>query len=347
MDNGKPIDLRSDTVTKPSRKMREAIAAAEVGDDVFGEDPTVNLLQARVASLLGKEAALFVPSGVMANQLAIKCHTQPGDEIVVERLSHIFNYEAGAPSLLSNVQLNTIEGRNGILTTPQIEKAIRSEAYYMPRTSLVCLENTHNMGGGTIYPLDEIRKIRSVCVDRRVAMHLDGARLWNAWVATGIHPKEYAREFDSVSVCFSKGLGAPVGSALAGSKDLVAKSRKYRKIFGGGMRQAGILAAGALYALENNVDRLKEDHEKAVHMVTQLSQLQQVGVDRRAVQTNIVLVDITRTGKTAANVLSLLREQGVLLTEAGERTLRAVMHMDVSMDDVKKAVAIIKQVLTA
>lgn len=347
MDNGNPIDLRSDTVTKPSRKMREAMAAAEVGDDVFGEDPTVNLLQERVASLLGKEAALFVPSGVMANQLAIKCHTQPGDEIVVERLSHIFNYETAAPSLLSNVQLNTIEGRNGILTASQIEKAIRSAAYYMPRTSLACLENTHNMGGGTIYPLDEIRKIRSVCLDRGVAMHLDGARLWNAWVATGIHPKEYAREFDSVSVCFSKGLGAPVGSALAGSKDLVAKSRKYRKIFGGGMRQAGILAAAALYALDNNVDRLKEDHEKAIHLVTQLSQLQQVGVDRETVQTNIVLVDITGTGKTAANVLSLLREQGVLLTEAGERTLRAVMHMDVSMDDVKKAVAIIKQVLTA
>lgn len=346
MGNGKLIDLRSDTVTRPSGKMREAMAAAEVGDDVFGEDPTVNLLQDRVASLLGKEAALFVPSGVMANQLAIKCHTQPGDEIVVERLSHIFNYETAAPSLLSNVQVNTLQGRNGVLTASQVEQGIRSNAYYMPRTSLVCLENTHNMGGGTIYPLDEIRKIRSLCLGREVAMHLDGARIWNAWVATGIHPGEYAQEFDSVSVCFSKGLGAPVGSAIAGSKELVAKSRKYRKIFGGGMRQAGILAAAALYALDNNIDRLKEDHEKAVYLASQLAQLEKVRVDSKTIQTNIVLMDITGTGKKSSTVLSLLRGQGVLLTEAGEGTVRAVMHLDVSMDDVNRASTMIKRVLT-
>ena len=257
------IDLRSDTVTKPSKEMRQAMLDAPVGDDVYGEDPTVNLLQQKVAELLGKPAALYVPSGVMANQLAVKLHTQPGDEVIVEKDSHIFNYETVAPSILSGVQLHTIEGQRGVLRAEQLAPAVRPPAYYMPRTTLICLENTHNRAGGTVYPIEEIKRIRDFARALGIKLHLDGARLWNASVATGITPREYAQYFDTISVCFSKGLGAPVGSALVGSEDAIQRARRFRKIFGGGMRQAGIIAAGALYALEHNVNRLKEDHDKA------------------------------------------------------------------------------------
>ncbi len=331
------IDLRSDTVTKPSPEMREAMLAAEVGDDVYGEDPTVNRLQEKVARILGKEASLFVPSGVMANQLAIKVHTQPGDEIIVERDAHIFNYETAAAAVLSRVQLNTIKGVRGMLRADQIVGELRSPVYYNPRVSLVCLENTHNKAGGTIYPLQEIVRIRTLTKARKIAMHLDGARIWNASVASGITPKEYAKYFDTVSVCFSKGLGAPVGSAIAGTKRVIDLARKYRKMFGGGMRQAGILAAGALYALEHNIDRLKEDHAKAQTLASAAASIQGIEVDTDAVQTNIVIMNIEKRKERAEEMLARLKSKGVLLSEMSHTCLRAVTHIDVSHDDIVRA----------
>jgi threonine aldolase len=339
------IDLRSDTVTKPSQEMRDAMLTAEVGDDVYGEDPTVNLLQERVADILGKEAALFVPSGVMANQLALKVQTQPGDEVIVESESHVFNYETAGAAFLSNVQLCTVKGNRGILNAEQIAQAIRSNIYYNPKTSLVCLENTHNKAGGTIYPLEEIQKIHDLARNRKLALHLDGARLWNASVATGIAPKEYAQYFDTVSVCFSKGLGAPVGSALTGTRERIEMARKYRKIFGGGMRQVGILAAGALFALDHNVKRLKEDHDKAKLLAKELSKLPAIHVDLNSVQTNIIIFNINGRSESAEELINKLKANGILISEMGISTLRAVTHLDVSMEQIKRAAATITSLL--
>ena len=340
------IDLRSDTVTKPSREMREVMLTAEVGDDVYGEDPTVNRLQKRVAEILGKEAALFVPSGVMANQLAIKTQTQPGDEVIVESESHIFNFETAGAAFLSNVQLCTVKGNHGILKADQVDQAIRSPIYYNPRTSLVCLENTHNKAGGTIYPLEEIQKIHDLARNKNLALHLDGARLWNASVATGISPKDYARYFDTVSVCFSKGLGAPVGSALIGTREKIESARKYRKIFGGGMRQIGIIAAGALFALDHNVERLQEDHDKAKWLAKELSSLPGIYLDLNSVQTNIIIFSVSGRAESAQELISKLKASGVLISDMGISALRAVTHLDVSMDQIQKASATIKSLLS-
>ena len=337
------IDLRSDTVTKPSRPMLEAMMNAEVGDDVFGEDPTVNRLQQRIAVMLGKEGALFVPSGTMGNEVCIKVHTQPGDEIILEQESHIFVYETGAPVLLSGVQMNTIPGKRGVITAEQIRNAIRPKAYYLPPTKLICLENTHGRSAGSVIPLDEIKKIHELAVGEKIAMHLDGARLWNASVATGIQPKEYAKYFDSLSVCFSKGLGAPIGSIIIGSMDVIERARKFRKVFGGGMRQVGILAAAALYALDHNIERLKEDHQKATYFAAELSKLPGLTIDLTEVQTNMVFVDISATGKTQDEILSLLKSNGVLMTPERQSSIRAVMHLDVTMEDVHQAVAIMEK----
>jgi threonine aldolase len=339
------IDLRSDTVTKPSHEMREAMRTAEVGDDVYGEDPTINRLQEKVAEILGKEAALFVPSGVMANQLAIKTQTQPGDEVIVESDSHIFHFETAGAAFLSNVQLCTVEGKNGILNVEQVAHAIRSNVYYNPKTSLVCLENTHNKAGGTVYPVEEIQKIHDLARERKLALHLDGARLWNASAASGVTPKEYARFFDTVSVCFSKGLGAPVGSALCGTRDKIESARKFRKIFGGGMRQAGILAAGALFALDNNIVRLKEDHENAKLFARELGNLPGIHLDLDSVQTNIIIFTLSSRSESVEELISILKAQGVLISEMGKSTLRAVTHLDVRLEQIKKASAIIKSAL--
>jgi len=332
-------------VTKPSREMREIMLAAEVGDDVYGEDPTINLLQDKTADILGKEAALFVPSGVMANQLALKVHTQPGDEVIVETESHIFNFETAGASFLSGVQLHTVIGNHGILHAEQIIQSIRSSVYYNPRTALVCIENTHNKAGGTIYPLEEIQRISELTRNRNIALHLDGARLWNASAASGIPPKEYARSFDTVSVCFSKGLGAPVGSALAGTRENIERARKYRKIFGGGMRQAGIIAAGALFALEHNRERLEEDHKKAKYLAEQLQRVPGFHIDTEYVQTNVVVIDIKARKETSGDILTQLKKEGVLLSEMGNTILRAVTHLDVSMEQIKSAVHIIQSIL--
>lgn len=335
------IDLRSDTITRPTPAMRQAMAQAPVGDDVFGEDPTVNLLQQKVAELLGKPAALYVPSGVMSNQTAIKSHTQPGDEVIVEKDSHIFNYETAAPSVLSNVQLHILQGQRGILRAEQLAPAVRPSAYYLPRTALICLENTHNRAGGTIYPIDEIRRIRDFAKALGIKLHLDGARLWNACVATGIQPREYAQYFDSISVCFSKGLGAPVGSALVGTEEFIQRARRFRKILGGGMRQAGIIAAGALYALEHHMNRLEEDHEKARLFAEGIAKNKVLGVDLTTVQTNIVIIDISQTGKSTDEVLEVLKSQNVLLTDATYTSIRAVTHLDVSLEQVLRAADIV------
>ncbi len=312
------------------------MANAEVGDDVFGEDPTVNRLQERVAALLEKESAVYVPSGVMSNQLALKTHTNAGDEVIVEKDSHIFNYETAAPSLLSGVQLNPVQGIRGLMTARDVEEAIRPDLYYMMPTRLVCVENTHNRGGGTIYPMKTIEEIRDVARRHSLGYHLDGARLWNASVATGISVADYARQFDSVSVCLSKGLGAPVGSVLTGTKEFINRARRFRKIFGGGMRQVGILAAAGLYALDHNIGRLAEDHEKAKTFARIIAEspLFEVNIDH--VETNIVIFGV----KPPLNVNKLIADAkgiGVLLSAGSAGKVRAVTHLDVSRQDVKKA----------
>ena len=335
------IDLRSDTVTRPSPAMRAAMAAADVGDDVYGEDPTVNRLQHVVAQLLGKEAALFVPSGVMANQIALKCQTEPGDEVIVEEKAHIFNYETAGAAFLSNVQIRPVRGVRGSFTVEDIIPAIRQSVYYNPRTSLVCLENTHNSAGGTVFPLEEMKRMKAYAGDHGLKVHLDGARLWNAAIASGIAVAAWAQCADTVSVCFSKGLGAPVGSALAGDKAVIERARTVRKIFGGGMRQAGILAAGALYALDHNIARLQEDHAKARAFAERLAGTRGVGLDMGSVQTNIVILDVANTGKRAADVLATARERGVLLSDMGIFSVRAVTHMDVTMEETLAAAEVL------
>ena len=342
----KVIDLRSDTITKPSPEMRQAMANAEVGDDVYGEDPTINLLQNRIAKLLKKEAALFVPSGVMANQLAIKVNTQPGDEIIVERDSHIFNYETAAASFLSRIQLNTIQGTRGVLTLEQIKGAMRSKVYYNPSLTLVCLENTHNKAGGTIYPIEEIKRISKFARKQNIALHLDGARLWNAHVATKIPLYEYAKYFDTISVCFSKGLGAPVGSVLVSSKEKISLARKYRKIFGGGMRQAGILAAAALYAIEHNIPLLEKDHENAKEFAKELSTIPGFKIDFEGLATNIVMIDISQRNESTTQILAKMKKANVLLGEMSQTAIRAVTHLNVTRDEVLEAANRIKKIFS-
>ena len=338
------IDLRSDTVTKPSKEMLEAMMKADVGDDVYGEDPTVNLLQKRIAEMFGKESALFVPSGTMGNEICIKVHTQPGDEIIVEQDSHIFVYETAGPSLLSGVQMKTIAGKNGSMTVEQIKNAIRPKVYYLPNTKLICMENTHGRSGGSIIPLEDIKRIREVALGENIKMHLDGARIWNASIETGISLSEYAKYFDSLLVCFSKGLGAPIGSIIIGDTEFIDEARRYRKIFGGGMRQVGILAAAAIYAIDHNIDRLKEDHKKAKIFAEQLNFIKNIQIVPKNIDTNMVMIDISSTGKTQAYILNLLKDNGLLLTPERTSLLRAVMHLDVSLEQVYKAIDIFKTI---
>jgi len=339
------IDLRSDTVTKPTPAMREAMAAAEVGDDVFGEDPTVNQLQEKVAQLLGKDAALFVASGTMGNQLCLKAQTSPTDEIICESGAHFLHYEGGALALLSGAQARPIAGKNGILTAEQIEDAIRPSIYYYPQTRLIALENTHNLAGGVIYPLAEIRLIHDVARRHNLKMHLDGARLWNASVASGIPPHEYCRYFDSVSVCLSKGLAAPVGSVVAGSAEFITQARRVRKILGGGMRQVGILAAAGIYALDHHLSRLADDHANARFLAENLSTIKGVHIDLETVQTNIVMIDIAATNLTPAMAVERLDRAGVLVVPFGKTKLRAVTHLDVDRQAIATALEIFRKCL--
>lgn len=339
------IDFRSDTVTKPSAGMLAAIANAKVGDDVFGEDPTVNILQKKCAELSGMEAALYVPSGCMSNQLAIKSHTNPGDEILLEAESHILNYETAAPAFLSHVQTFPIQGINGVFTNEQVKKHIRPKAYYFPRTAVICVENTHNRAGGTIFPIETIKEISSLARSEGIAFHMDGARIFNAVVETGISLKQYASYFDTISFCFSKGLGAPVGSILCGSKDVITKAHKFRKIIGGGMRQAGILAAAAIYALDNNVKRLKEDNDKAKHFAKEISSLKDISVNLDNVQTNIVIFNLNRSTEEISKFKSDLKEKGVLISDGSYGSLRIIFHLDVSNEQVNQAIEIFRKIL--
>ena len=329
------IDLRSDTVTKPTPGMRQAMFEAEVGDDVFGEDPTARRLEARVAEVLGKEAAVFVPSGVMGNQLAIKVHTRPGDEVIVAERSHIFHYESGAPGALSGVQLRPIEDARGFLTGEAVAAAVRGGHDWEPRTRLVCLENTVNKTGGRVYQLDLIHDVAEAAREHGLALHLDGARLWNAAVATGRSEAEIAAPFDTVSVCLSKGLGAPVGSVLAGSGETVRLARRYRKLFGGGMRQVGFLAAAGLYALNHHRTTLADDHARARRLAEAMAALPEFEVDPASVETNIVIAE---TERPAAEVLDRLAARGVRMVAFGPHTVRAIVHRDLSDADVEVAV---------
>ena len=339
------IDLRSDTVTKPSPAMRDVIFKAEVGDDVFEDDPTVKKLEMIVADLLGKEEALFVASGTMANQVCLRTLTQHGDEIILEEDSHIFNYEVGAASALSGLQLYPIRGTRGVITAEEIKARIRPDDIHIPPTRVIILENTHNRAGGTVFPLDEIKKIYQLASEFKIKMHLDGARLWNAVMATGTPLHTWAKPFDSVSVCLSKGLGAPIGSVIAGSGEFIRKARRVRKMYGGGMRQVGIIAAAGIYAIDNNFNRLVEDHRNAQLLAERLNDLEGLKIDLESVQTNIVVIDITETKKSVEQFLKALKEKGILLVPFGKTKIRAVTHLDVKRDQILGAVEKFKEIL--
>jgi threonine aldolase len=322
--------------------MRSAMAAAEVGDDVFNEDATVNRLQERVAEMLGKEAALYVPSGTMSNQVCVRVHTQPGDELLCEASCHIYNHEAGGAAVLSGVTCRCLEGDYGILDVSQFEGKVRPINEHLVRTRLVCLENTHNRGGGRVFPLEKIQAISAWARKNNLAIHLDGARLWNAVVASGTPAREWARYFDSVSVCFSKGLGAPIGSALVGSRELVARGRMIRKLFGGGMRQAGIAAAGALYALEHHIERLADDHRNARVIAQAVADTPGLRLEPPEVETNLVWFEVDPDLGTAQEVAARLKQRGVRVHPAAPQMIRACTHLDVSAAQAERAAETIR-----
>lgn len=341
-----PIDLRSDTVTRPSAGMREAMANAEVGDDIFGEDPTINRLQERFAAMAGKEAALFVASGTMGNQIALKCHTRPGDEVICDSNSHIILFETGAPAAISGLSVNGIQSARGIFTAEQLRVAVRADNVHCPHSALLVLENTHNRGGGAVWPIDEVRAVCAAGREHGLKCHLDGARIFNACVASGIDLAEWAAEFDSLSVCFSKGLGAPVGSIIAGTAEFIKQARRTRKMMGGAMRQAGILAAAALYALDHNIARLAEDHRNAASFASALRACDRFEVEPE-VDTNMVFWKLRGTPQSATDLVAKCRERGVLFNCVGGTRFRVVTHLDVTADDVARAGAAIVECASA
>jgi threonine aldolase len=337
MTEPRVVDLRSDTVTRPSPAMREAMATAPVGDDQFGEDPTVNLLQERVAELLGKESALWLPTGTMANQVALRTLTRPGDDVVVGRETHAVWHETGASAANAGVQFTEVGG-GGLFTADELAAASKPRGHLIyPPTTLVEIENTHNRGGGVVFPQDEVERICAAARERDVSTYLDGARLWNAAVASTRPPRELARPFTLVSVALSKGLGAPGGSLLAGSKEIVSRAVRYRRMLGGAMRQVGIFAAAGLYAIEHNLDRLAEDHANARLIGERLARSERVVLDLGTLQTNILVCRLAADGPDAPTVVERARRRGVLLFAFGPRTLRAVTHLDVSRSDCERA----------
>ncbi len=337
------IDLRSDTVTKPTPGMLRAMMAAEVGDDVYGEDPTVNVLEAKVAEYLGVEAALFVPSGTMANQIAVRLHCRPGDELLCEATSHVILWEGGGPAALSGVSVHQVAGENGLLDWPAVQRGLRPNDIHSPHTRLIWLENTHNRGGGTVQSLESVASISRWARDQKLATHLDGARLWNAVVASGIAAKSWAAHFDTVTVCFSKGLGAPVGSALAGSAELIGRARRYRKLFGGAMRQAGFLAAACIHAMDYHIERLNEDHDNAQLIAEAVRGVKGLKLVPERVETNLVWFEVDgERFKTPQAVTAKLKEQGILMSALGETTVRACTHYGVSREDCERAATAIR-----
>tara|TARA_R110000765_G_scaffold217660_1_gene322246 strand:- start:7989 stop:9011 length:1023 start_codon:yes stop_codon:yes gene_type:complete len=322
------INLISDTVTKPTPGMLDAMMAAVVGDDVFKEDPTVNALEEKVAHLFGMESALFFPSGTMTNQTAIKLHTQPGEQLICDKYAHIYNYEGGGVSFNSGVSCRLVDGTRGTMTAAQVESVINPpDFYHSPLTSLVCVENTANKGGGTCWDFQELQKIRKVCNEHHLGFHLDGARLWNAMVEKNETALQYGQLFDTISVCLSKGLGCPVGSLLLGTKDQMDKAIRIRKIFGGGMRQSGFLAAAAIYALDNNIERLAEDHKKAQEIGKAL--LAKPFIKKvEPIETNIVIFEIDESFMTSDKFVNKLKEKDILIIGMGQGKLRMVTHLD-------------------
>ncbi len=340
------IELRSDTFTVPTPSMRAAMGAAEVGDDVFGEDPTANRLEARVAEILGKEAALFVPSGTMGNQIGIRLHAGPGDEFVCDLQSHVYQYEQAAFAQLFGISVRTIEPPGGLLTPDIVEEHLRPDSIHAPRTTLLCLENTHNRRGGWVQPQSQVEELCDWAARRGLARHLDGARLWNASVALGRTPAELARCFETVSVCFSKGLGAPIGSAICGSFEHIARARRLRKVLGGGMRQVGVLAAAALYSLEHHLDRLAEDHAAAQTLAAAVRESPHLSLADDRCDSNIVMIDIARELGSAADFCDALRGRGVWTLPISKQRLRAVTHLGVTPDQVQTAADAMRDIAT-
>jgi threonine aldolase len=322
------INLISDTVTKPTQGMLDAMMQAEVGDDVFKNDPTVNVLEEKIAHLFGMEASLFFPSGSMANQTAIKLHTQPGDQLICDKYAHVYNYEGGGASFNSGVSCKLVYGHRGMMTAEQVEKSINPpDFYHSPLTSLVCIENTTNKGGGACWNFEELKTIQKVCTNNNLAYHLDGARLWNALIAKEETPKQYGDLFDTISVCLSKGLGCPIGSVLVGSKAAMDKALRIRKILGGGMRQVGYLAAAGIYALDNHRERLKKDHKKAKELGDVLQSLKVVKVVE-PIETNIVIFEVNESQVTEQDFLQKLAANGISIIGMGQGKLRMVTHLD-------------------
>ena len=336
------IDLRSDTVTKPTPEMRRAIAEAEVGDDVYFEDPTVERLQEKAAEMLGFEASLFMPSGTMANQVAIKLHTEPGQEVIVEAKGHIFNFEMATMAAVSGVLARPVVGEDGFLTARLVEEHISAPIYYLAQTGLVSLENTHNLGGGRIHPQKQVSEILALCRKREIPVHLDGARLFNAAVASGMSAKQLTTGFDSVMFCLSKGLGAPIGSMLCGSRELIERAYVVRRIFGGGMRQVGIIAAAGLYALEHHIDRLADDHARARKLAEVLSQLPFVTIDPKRVDTNILVLELSAKKIDAHAFVERLKGRGVLCSAFSKCLVRMVTHLDFDDEDLERTAEILR-----
>lgn len=340
------IDLSSDTATRPSPEMRAFMAQAPVGDEQKQEDPTVNALQERIAALLGKEAALYLPSATMANEIALKVHTRPADEVILDRTAHIVNAEAGGPALLSGVMLYTLQGVRGVFTAQDVEEGIRRDGPHYPRTRLVSVEQTSNLGGGTVWPLEQLRGVADVARRHSLRTHMDGARLMNAVVASGSSAPEHTRGYESVTFCLTKGLGCPVGALVAGDRAFIAEARRYKHLFGGAMRQAGIIAAAGLYALDHNVDRLAQDHTNAQILARGLAEIRGIHIDVAHVETNIVFFDVAGTGLTSQEVASRLLARGVRVGAMGRSLIRAVTHLDVSQGDIERAVAIVHEELS-
>jgi threonine aldolase len=322
--------------------MLDAMFSASVGDDVFGEDPTINSLEAMAARLFGMEAALYCPSGTMSNQIAIKCHTQPGDEVICERNAHVYIYEGGGIAFNSGSQVRALEGNRGRITAEQVSMAINPDDVHRARTSLVTLENTSNRGGGSCYDLEEIRRIRQVCEDNHLKLHLDGARLFNALVATGRSAKDFGGVFDSISVCLNKGMGCPIGSILLGPATFIKQARRVRKVFGGGMRQAGFMAASGIYALENNIDRLAVDHAHARHIAAALEKKDFVK-SLLPVETNLIIFELKESTDCARSLSATLREKGILALAISANQIRMVTHLDISPAMVDEVVGVIEQ----
>lgn len=342
------IDLRSDTCSRPTQQMRAAMASAEVGDDVYHDDPSVNTLESEVARLLGKDDAVYMPTGTMTNQVALRAHTQPGDSVLFDQNAHVYLLEGGAPAALSGILPRLLPGKRGIFTSQDVTDALGVSHRFFPSTiaapvKLLCLENTHNIGGGSVWPLDQLNAVTGTARSRGLALHLDGARLWHATAATGISEADYAQPFDSVSVCFSKALGAPVGSCLVGSKDLIARARRFKQQFGGGFRQAGIIAAGALHALRHHRERLGEVHAIARRFAREIAQFDSIVLDPATVETNIVRFGLKHAG--AGAFVEEAHRRGLYMLPSGSSAVRAVFYLDISADDAQSAASIIRDTL--